>query len=48
MSKALAAQWPKEDDLLEVGMYGHSAEPDEAKAHPLYLQKSAKPWSRTT
>jgi hypothetical protein len=47
MSKALAAQWPKGDDLLEVGMHGHGTELDEAKAHPLYVQKLAKPWSHT-
>lgn len=39
MSKALAAQWPKTEDLLEVGMHGHSAKFDEAKAH-LYMSQS--------
>jgi hypothetical protein len=38
MSKALAAQWPKMEDLLEVGMHGHSAKFNEAKSSPLYVQ----------
>ena len=31
MSKALASQWPKMEEDLEVGMHGHIAKFDEAK-----------------
>jgi hypothetical protein len=35
MSKALAAQWPKTEDLLEVGMHG---EIRRGKSSRLYVQ----------